>query len=215
MLLALLAAASAWTAARAAEPAPPASAPPAAAALIQGLAQSAPARTAFAEARFMQILERPLVVSGQLAWLGGDHLERRVDAPHAEVSTIADGEVTLARGDRPPRRFALSRAPQLRVLLDSFVALLGGDATRLAAAFGIEATGEASGAWTLVLTPRDARVARAVASITVDGHARATRCIATRDADGDLTIDLLGDLASRMPAQPTPDALHALCRGAH
>lgn len=214
MKLALVAATLAWTGAHASEPAPAATVGPAAAALIAALGQEPPARTAFAEARFMRILDRPLVVSGQLAWLGGDRLERRVEHPHAEVSTIAGGEVTQQRGDRPPRRFSLARAPQLRALLDSFVALLGGDAGRLGAAFEVRVEGDAAGPWALVLTPRDARVARSVADITVTGEARTSRCIEIRDADGDRTFDLLGALASRMPEHPAADALAALCRGA-
>src|ERR1700735_1380021 len=49
--------------------------------LISALGRPAPAPTALAEARFMQVLDRPLVVSGELAWLGGDQLQRRVDQP--------------------------------------------------------------------------------------------------------------------------------------
>jgi hypothetical protein len=35
-----------------------------------------------------------------------------------------------------------------------------------------------------------------------------------QEADGDLAIDLLGPLAAKMPAQPTRDALQALCQSA-
>ncbi len=71
----------------------------------------------------MRVLDKPLVVSGELAWLGGDRLEGRVDKPTKETSTIADGEVTQEREGKKPRSFSLKRAPQLQVLLDSFVAL--------------------------------------------------------------------------------------------
>jgi hypothetical protein len=33
------------------------------------------------------------------------------------------------------------------------------------------------------------------------------------EAVGDVAIDLLGDLATKMPAEPTRDALAALCAG--
>src|SRR5471032_1701128 len=80
--------------AKASEPDAASAASSSAQALISALGQPAPARTAFAEARFMQVLDRPLVVSGELAWLGGDQLQRRVDQPSQETATIADGEVT-------------------------------------------------------------------------------------------------------------------------
>lgn len=189
-----------------------ASAPDATDALIAQLGRPAPARTAFAEARFMQVLERPLVVSGELAWLGGDTLERHVTAPHAETSRIADGKVTQQRAGKDARSFSLERAPQLKVLVDSFVALLGGDPSRLRKAFTIARRGDAGGAWALTLTPRDLDVARTVASIRIDGKDGEARCMWMQEADGDVAIDLLGSLAAKMPAAPTREALAALCK---
>lgn len=213
MLLSLwLTSVGAW----ASEPAPAASSAEAGStqALIAALGRPAPAHTAFAEARFLHMLERPLVVSGELAWLGGDRLQRRVQQPHAETSTIADGEVTQQREGKAARTFSLKRAPQLQVLLDSFVALLSGDAARLQQAFAVQYSGDPGGAWTLTLTPRDARVARSVERIVIDGQGGESRCMLMHEADGDLAVDLLGPLAARMPAQPTREALQALCQGA-
>ncbi|WP_189339748.1 LolA-related protein [Rhodanobacter denitrificans] len=210
LLVSLLLSLLPWASTSASEPAPAASA----SALVAALGQPAPAHTAFAEARFLQVLDRPLVVSGELSWLGGDRLQRRVEHPQQETATIADGEVTQQRDGRSPRHFSLKRAPQLQVLLDSFVALLSGDAARLQQAFEIRQSGDAGGAWTLTLVPRDARVAKTVASIRIDGYAKASRCMHLQEADGDLAVDLLGPLAARMPAAPTREALEALCQGA-
>jgi len=159
----------------------------------------------------MKLLDRPLVVSGELAWLGDDKLQRTVTAPRAERFTIADGEVTQERDGRSPRRFSLKHAPQLQGLLDSFTALLSGDAARLAEAFQIQRSGSDAARWTLMLTPRDDRVAKKVASIRIDGEANEPRCMVMQEADGDVAIDLLGPLAAKMPAAPTRDALLMLC----
>ncbi|HET6805719.1 MAG TPA: LolA-related protein [Frateuria sp.] len=190
-----------------------ASAPDATDTLISKLGRPAPARTAFAEARFMQLLDRPLVVSGELAWLGGDTLERHVTRPHEETARIADGKVTQQRAGKGERSFSLERAPQLKVLVDSFVALLGGDPGRLRQAFAITRRGDAGGVWTLTLTPRDLDVARTVATIRIDGKGALARCMWMQEADGDVAVDLLGALAARMPAAPTREALTALCQG--
>ena len=160
----------------------------------------------------MKLLDRPLVVSGELAWLGGDQLQRTVTAPRAERFTIADGEVTQERDGRSARHFSLKHAPQLQGLLDSFTALLSGDSARLAEAFQIERSGSDAARWTLTLTPRDARVASKVASIRIDGQADQPRCMVMQESDGDVAIDLLGPLAAKMPAAPTRDALAALCQ---
>lgn len=161
----------------------------------------------------MNVLEQPLVISGELAWLGGDKLERRVEKPRQETATIADGEVTQQREGKKPRSFSLKRAPQLQVLVDSFVALFGADAARLQQAFTLEHSGDAAAQWTLTLTPRDARVAKTVARIRIDGHGNEPRCMQMEEADGDIAIDLLGPLAAKMPAAPTREALAALCQG--
>jgi hypothetical protein len=189
-----------------------ASVPDATDALIAQLGRPAPARTTFAEARFMQVLDRPLVTSGELAWLGGDTLERHVAKPHEETARIAGGKVTQQRAGKGERSFSLERAPQLKVLVDSFVALLGGDAGRLRQAFAIARRGDASGAWTLTLTPRDLDVARTVATIRIDGEGNQSRCMWMQEADGDVAVDLLGSLASKMPAEPTRASLAALCK---
>ncbi len=182
-------------------------------ALVASLGRPAPARTPFAEARFMKMLDQPLVVTGELAWLGGDRLERRVDHPNHEVSTIADGEVSQQREGREPRRFSLKRAPQLQILLDSFVAMLGGDATRLEQAFAIQYSGTDAKRWTLILTPRDPKLVRTVSRIEIEGAGNEPHCMRMQEADGDLAVDLLGDLAAKMPAAPTREALAVLCRG--
>lgn len=202
-----------WASASASEPAPLAAL--SAEGLIGALGQPAPAHTAFAEARFLQVLDRPLVVSGELSWLGGDRLQRRVDHPQAETATIADGEVTQQRDGKSAQHFSLKRAPQLQVLLDSFVALLSGDARRLQQAFDIHQIGNVNGAWALTLVPRDPVVARTVASIRIDGFKRQSRCMYMQEADGDLAVDLLGPLAAKMPAQPTREALQTLCQETH
>ena len=162
----------------------------------------------------MQVLDRPLVVSGELAWQGGGTLERHVNKPHVETARIADGQVAQQREGKGERSFSLDRAPQLKVLVDSFVALLGGDAGRLRKSFAIARRGDAAGAWALTLTPRDLEVARTVANIRIDGEGRQARCMWMQEADGDVAVDLLGDLAAKMPAEPTREALAALCKGA-
>jgi hypothetical protein len=182
-------------------------------ALVASLNRPAPARTPFAEARFMRVLDKPLVVSGELAWLGGDRLERRVDKPTNETSTIADGEVTQQREGRKPRRFSLNRAPQLKVLLDSFVALLAGDPSRLGESFDVT-LGRDADRWQLTLVPRDPRIAKQIAGIHVYGSGNVPRCMRMEESDGDTSIDLLGDLAAKMPTEPTREGLIAQCGGA-
>lgn len=182
-------------------------------ALVGSLARPAPAHTAFTEVRFLGMLERPLVLTGELAWLGGDHLRRSVATPYREQSDIADGTLRVQRGERPPREMPLTRAPELKGLLLSFQALLSGDAAVLAGAFDLRADGD-DAHWTLHLVPRDAALRRRVRAITVDGGAQEPRCLSLEEADGDATVTLLGAAAEPLPsAHVTRAELAARCSG--
>jgi hypothetical protein len=181
--------------------------------LVAAMQRTPPARTAYTEVRFSGLLERPLILHGELEYLGPGKLAKRVDAPYRETMTVADGQASVRRGDRPERRFALAQAPELDGFLRGFAALLGGDAATLAADFELAASGDARH-WRLVLTPRDARLKRRIAAIEVDGAGGDARCFHTREADGDASVLLVESLAAtKLEPHAGPGAIDALCRG--
>lgn len=189
-----------------------AAAEPDAAALVAGLERALPARTAYTEVRFAQMFDRPLVVRGELEYLGPGKLGKRVDTPYREMTSIADGQVSVQRGERAPRVIALSQIPELEGFLRGFSALLGGDTVALARDFDAATSGTRA-RWHLSLTPKDARLRRHVASIEVDGSANAARCFAILDADGDARIMLVEALASvELPKPLTRHNVEVVCR---
>ncbi len=184
-----------------------------AAALVAGLKRDAPARTAYTEVRFSGLLDRPLILRGELEYLGPGKLGKRVDKPYREQVTVADGRATVKRGDRAARAFSLSQAPELEGFLRGFTALLGGDAVTLAADFELTASGTPA-SWQLNLKPRDTRLAHRISTIEVDGTERTPRCFRTHEADGDLSVLLVDGLATAdLPSRPSPPQIDALCRG--
>jgi len=201
----------------AAWPAPSSAAPeagaPDAAALVAGLKRAPPARTAFAEVRFSGLLDRPLILHGELEYDGPGKLARNVEKPYREHMTIADGEASVQRGDNPARTFSLSQAPELEGFLRGFAALLGGDAAALQRDFTLAASGSGT-AWRLKLTPRDDRLARRITALEVDGAGTSARCFHTFEGDGDVNVLLVESLAeAKIPVRPTPPMIDALCRG--
>lgn len=150
-----------------------------------------PARTAFVEWRESALLAAPQRVAGELEYRGPAALSRRVDSPWRE-STVIDGEqVTVEREGERTRRFALRRAPELRVLLAGFGALLGGDGVALARDF--ELTLDADGAaWRITLVPRDSAVRRHLATLAIDGRGDAPLCFLSTEADGDRSLMRVG-----------------------
>jgi hypothetical protein len=146
---------------------------------------------------------RPLVVSGQLEYLGPGTLARTVQEPYHERSEIRGDTATVEREGEPPRRFSLERAPQMQALVASFAGLLSGNYTALERNFTLDLHGDASH-WLLGLVPRNAQVRASIRSITVSGSDSQPRCLTTFQANEDTTVLLLGS-AAKAPGSQTPD----------
>jgi Outer membrane lipoprotein carrier protein LolA-like len=163
--------------------------------LLAHLARPAPATTPFVEVHFSPLLSRPLIVSGELTYSGPDSLGRTVDKPYSEHTEIHGDEVSITRGSGKPRTFSLQRAPELKTLLSSFSALLGGNRQQLEQGFTLLLSGD-DAHWSLGLTPRDSRVRQRVSQITVTGVAGSPRCMTTAAPDGSVTVMLMEEAAS-------------------
>jgi len=174
-----------------------------------------PVTTAFVEYRFSHLLKKPLRSSGTFEYRGDGKLVRNVDAPYREVTVVSGDEVRIARADKPVRTLSLQRAPQLRVLLGSFRALLEGRLAPLQQDFEVTLQ-EDPARWTLTLKPRDARLAKHLASIEVFGSGDRPACLQALEPDGDGAFTLLGALpGDPLAAQAKPPAradLDRACR---
>lgn len=177
-----------------------------------------PARTDFVEVRGSALLKAPLRVSGEYRRPDADTLVREVREPYAETTTIrtgakpGQGEVAIARAGKSPRRFSLSRAPELVALQASFGALLGGDRAELERHYALDAQGTRR-QWTVAMTPKDAQVAARVRQIVLLGREDELRCIETHPARGnELQRTLLGSAARAAAGVADASQLAALCR---
>jgi len=179
--------------------------------LLAGLTRPPPAATAFVELRYSRLLAEPLRVSGELAYRDDGTLVRRVTNPFRETTTIRKDQVVVEREGQKPRRFGLSRAPELRGVLASFGALLAGDRATLERHFTPALT-RTGAQWTLVLVPRDARSRKRIVNVTINGSADRARCFNVNEADGDASVMWVG--AAPAVALPSErEALALLCRG--
>ena len=161
-------------------------------ALLARIARPAPATTPFVEVRFSSLLATPLVASGELQFRSADALDKRIDRPYHEQMNIRGQDVSVVREGEAPRHFSLKHVPELRGMLSAFGALLSGDRSVLERFFQLNLT-EDDASWTLVLTPRDARVSKRLREIVVTGRTDTPRCLTVTEADGDASVMLLGD----------------------
>jgi len=181
--------------------------------LLSGMAETPPVSTPFVQVSYRGVLDRPLVVSGTLRWLGGDRMQRDIEKPFKETAKIGDGELSVQRGSGDVHRMPLARAPQAGAMLAGFRALLGGDVSALQQDFTLSAQG-GSAHWVITLAPRTSQLKRQLASIVIDGRAHEPRCLTVTDANGDSSITLVGAMAEAglRSAAPLQSALAARCR---
>jgi outer membrane lipoprotein-sorting protein len=181
--------------------------------LLSGMARTPPVSTPFVQVSYRGVLDRPLVVSGTLQWLGGDKMQRDIDKPFKETAKIGDGELSVQRGSGEVHRMPLARAPQAGAMLAGFRALLGGDVSALQQDFTLSAQG-GSAHWVVTLAPRTSQLRRQLTSIVIDGRDQEPRCLTVTDANGDSSITLVGAMAEAglRSAAPLESALAARCR---
>ncbi len=179
--------------------------------ILDRLARPAPMRTPFVEVRDSPMLKTPLRIEGLYIRPDDDTLVREVRAPYAETTTIRGGQASIVREGRAPRRFALSRAPELASLQASFGALLSGDRIALEQAYRIDTRGTRE-RWSMTLVPRDARLAARIQDLALHGRNAELLCIETRPVKGDTQRTLLSAAARSAADVNDPGRLLALCR---
>jgi hypothetical protein len=170
--------------------------------LIARLARPPPASIAFAEVRFSSLLREPLVVSGTLEYEGSGALQRHVEIPYRESTTIGDETVRIERDGESVRTFALRRAPELRGLLTVMSGLLAGDGSLIARHFDVTASGD-DASWRLDLTPTDTRLRQQLTEIVIAGGEAEPRCLVLRGDRSGASVMLLG-AAATWPLSPPP-----------
>lgn len=189
--------------------------------ILKALARPAPMRTDFVEVRDSPLLKAPLRLSGEYRRPREDTLVREVRAPYRETTTIVSsksvssatsaGEAVIARPGKTPRKFPLSRAPELASLQSSFGALLAGDRARIERVYRVDAQGDRS-RWMLTLTPKDKLLAARIRDIVLYGQGAELRCIETRPSKGEMQRTLLASAALAVNAGTDARGFERLCR---
>lgn len=178
--------------------------------LEQRLARTPPVSTDFVEYRFSHLLKKPLRSSGSLDYRADGVMVRNVVAPVHETTEVDGDQVRITRAGKPTRSLSLQRAPQLRMLLGSFRALLEGKLTPLQKEFEVTLAEEATH-WTLTLKPRDPVLAKHLARIDVHGLGDKPSCLEALEPDGDGALTLF-TVAPAGNALPSRADLEHTCR---
>lgn len=142
----------------------------------------------FSETKKMAALSEPLVLSGRLSYVRGGRIEKDVEAPYRERTTIDGDTMTVespARGES--RSYALRGNPAARAFVEGLRATLGGDLATLERYYRVSFSGSVD-AWTLELAPRDEEMARFVESIEFRGSRADISSIRVEEAGGNSSL---------------------------
>lgn len=145
-----------------------------------------PERATFHETKDIALLDRPVETDGELRFTPPDRLEKRSRGLNAEA-LIADRDgVTIERAGRK-QVLPLTQYPEVGVFVDSIRGTLAGDQALLEKTYELALTGAAA-RWTLTLRPREARLARVVKRIDIEGAQGRVQRVEIQQADGDRSV---------------------------
>ena len=154
--------------------------------LMQALGKVSVGRADFVETKYIAMLERPVVSSGQLFYVAPDKLEKRTLKPRPE-SLIIEGNTLQIERNRQNMTLQVNSAPELAGFVNSIRGTLAGDRKALERSFALALEGPPQ-RWLLTLTPLDARMAAAVTAIRISGVQDDVRSVEILQADGDRSV---------------------------
>jgi hypothetical protein len=158
--------------------------------LMSALAQRKHGHVTFVEKKYISMLDRPVESSGELLYDAPDRLEKKTLEPKPESLVLEGGTVAAQRG-RHHYVLDLKQYPQVVPFIESIRATLAGDRAALEQVFKVDFTGSFDH-WTLGLVPRDAKLARTVKEIQIEGEKDLIHSVEIREADGDRSLLTIG-----------------------
>jgi len=145
----------------------------------------------FIEQHFLAVLKRPVESSGIMIYDAPGRLEKRTKEPRPETLLLEGDVLTVQRGGQT-RVLDLKAYPTILPLVESMRATLAGDSSALERAFTVQYAGGLSH-WMLTLVPRDARVARKISKVRIEGVRDNLITVEILETDGDRSLMTLRD----------------------
>lgn len=158
--------------------------------LMADLAQNKGGRARFVEKRFVALLDKPVVASGEMLYAPPDRLEKHTLLPKPETMVLDADKLTVER-DKRRMSINVSSRPEAQAFVESIRSTLSGNRQALEAHYRLELQGERTG-WTLTLLPTEPEIAALLQRVTVSGSQKQVQHIEYLQVDGDrseLTIE--------------------------
>jgi outer membrane lipoprotein-sorting protein len=151
--------------------------------LMADLARHKGGKAKFVEKKFLAVLDKPLVATGEMTYTAPDRLEKRTLTPKPETMLLDKDILTLER-EKQKLTINLASQPEALAFIDSIRGTLAGNRAALERNYALYLAGTAD-KWTLTLLPSDQKIAAIVQRVTVSGSRGQVRQIEYLQADGD------------------------------
>lgn len=163
--------------------------------LMNDLAKHKGGRAKFVETRYISLLDKPLVATGEMSFTAPDQLEKRTLTPKPEILRLDKDIVSIER-DQQKLSINIANQPEARAFIDSIRGTLTGNRAALEKNYALYLAGDAD-KWVLTLLPSDQKIAALVLRITVSGSHSQIRSIEYLQADGDRSVLNIQPIATK------------------
>lgn len=154
--------------------------------LMTELARNQGGRALFTEKKYIALLDKPVVSSGEMRYVAPDYLEKRTLKPRAETMILDRDQISLERG-KQKFTLRLREQPEVLAFVASIRGTLAGDRAALEQNYALFLSGNRDN-WTLNLSPSNPRIAELVTRITIGGSRQQVRSVEYLQADGDRAV---------------------------
>jgi outer membrane lipoprotein-sorting protein len=154
--------------------------------LMDDLARHKGGRAKFVEKKYISLLDKPVVSTGEMTYVAPDRLEKRTLTPKPEI-LLLDKEMLSIERDKQKLTINLGNQPEALAFIDSIRGTLTGNRAALERNYLLHLAGNAD-KWVLTLLPSEPKIAALVLKITVSGSRNQIRSIEYLQADGDRSV---------------------------
>jgi hypothetical protein len=136
--------------------------------LMQALASVQQRQARFTETRELSLLQQALTSNGTLSFQHPDRLIKQFDPPDGLRYEVNANRLLIRKQDGSEETIRLDNSPHLLAYVAAMRAVLAGDLPRLQRFFELRLEGNRE-AWQLLLTPKQAGLARQVRQVEISG----------------------------------------------
>ncbi|PKO35430.1 MAG: acyltransferase [Betaproteobacteria bacterium HGW-Betaproteobacteria-7] len=154
--------------------------------LMTGLAAHKGGRAKFVEKKYISLLDKPVVATGEMSYSAPDRLEKRTLTPKPETLVLDKDKVSIER-EQQKLTISLANQPEALAFVDSIRGTLSGNRAALEKNYALHLSGTEE-KWVLTMLPSDQRISAVILRIVVTGSRNQVLGIEYLQADGDRSV---------------------------